>query len=127
MDLEDLSKYISIDINKNNLIEKILKNCNPRCRKCYQYNKIEINNILEKYKKLLPLIFCHDLQEIKNNKFAEIINEIFGVYHKNGYNDYICTSCLWYIVQSYNFNKKELLERYFIKPTGFSKKSLCYN
>lgn len=104
----------------NNIIEKQLKECGiPKCYKFYQNNITDINNILDKYKNLLPLLFVQDLPEINNNTFAEIINrdEFDG----------LCLKCCWYIVQSYNYNEKTLFERYFTSPTKFSKKSLCFN
>lgn len=103
-----------------NIVDKHLNKCSRDfCLKFYKKRKTEINKRLEKYKHLLPLLFVHDLPTLNNNTFADIIN--------NDVFEGMCSDCCWHIVQSYNFNEKTLLERYFTNPGKFSKQSLCYN
>jgi len=126
--IEEHLKRLDINNNKDQdsgiaeqLLREQLDNCHNlfnKCKHAYMNNKEKIDSILETYKEHLPLLFINDL-DVNGNLFAKIMN--------NPEFDLICVECSYFIVQSYNYNEKTLINRYFLSNCAISKGSLCYN
>jgi hypothetical protein len=104
-----------IYLNYNEIVENQLKKCGSTgCIHGYRQFREDINNLLEKYKMHLPIVFVFDMPEL-GNIYGEIINhECMGL---------LCLDCCFLIVQFYGLTENNLLTKISHK----NKKSLCYN